>query len=302
MKPDLSVIIPTRDRPELLRGALGAVEVQCYDGVIETVVVFDQSDVDRSIERADGSRPVRVVANNRTPGLPGARNAGARAASAPVLAFCDDDDEWLPEKASRQLAVLASHPDLDVVATGLLVEYGDKVVERVPAPEVTFAQLLRRRVMEVHPSSLMVRREAFFDRIGDVDEAIPGGYAEDYEWLLRAARVRPVYAIPEPLVRVRWGRGSYFAERWQAIDQALAYLLDKYPEFKEERRGLARVLGQRAFASAASGQRDQAWRLIRSTLEAHWREPRAYLAAVVAARLLRPDQVLGALHRVGRGI
>ncbi len=302
MTPDLTVIIATRDRPALLRAAIAAVEAQRYSGVIETVVVFDQSEVDHTVERAGGHRPVRATFNGRTPGLPGARNTGAAAASAPVLAFCDDDDEWLPTKATQQLALLASKPQIDVVATGVAIEYGDRAVNRVPPPEITFDDLLRRRMMEAHPSSVMVRREAFFDRIGLVDEEIPGGYAEDYEWLLRAARDRPVGAVPHPLVRVRWGQGSYFVGRWQEIDRALAYLLAKYPEFGQHPRGLARVLGQRAFASAAVGQREQAWRLIRRTLEAHWREPRAYLSVLVAAGLIRPDQVLRVLHRLGRGI
>ena len=48
----------------------------------------------------------------------------------------------------------------------------------------------------------MYRRAAFLDGIGPVDEAIPGSYGEDYEWVLRAARRGPVVTVQEPLVRV----------------------------------------------------------------------------------------------------
>ena len=104
-----------------------------------------------------------------------------------------------------------------------------------------------------------------------------------------------------PLVRKGWGGGSLFAERWKTIDQALGYLLEKFPEFAEHPRGHSRVLGQRAFAAAAV--RDpRARSLIRETLGADWRQPRAYLALSVWTRLLPADQVVAALNRRGRGL
>lgn len=61
------------------------------------------------------------------------------------------------------------------------------------------------------------------------------------------------------------------------------------------------MLGQRAFAAAAV--RDpRARSLIGDTLRADWRQPRAYLALGVCARLLPPDRVVAALNRRGRGI
>lgn len=299
--PELSVIVATRDRPVLLRSALAAIERQTYDGVIETVVVFDQSEPDHSLVRHDGPRPVQVVRNDRTPGLPGARNTGARAARGPVLGFCDDDDEWLPLKAAKQLAVLRSAPEVDVVVAGTTVDYDGRRIDRLPPAVITFDDLLRRRIMVAHPSNTMVRRSAFFDRIGEVDEAIPGGYAEDYDFLLRAARLRPIATVQEPLVLIRWGQGSYFAERWNVIDEALEYFVDKHPEIEGEPKGLARILGQRAFAATAAGRRTDGLHLVASALRANWAEPRAYLALLAAAGVA-PARILRGLHRFGRGI
>jgi glycosyltransferase involved in cell wall biosynthesis len=299
--PDLSVIIATRDRPELLQHALAAIAAQRFDGVIETIVVFDQSEPDPSIERREGDRRVITVFNDRTPGLPGARNTGARVASAPVLGFCDDDDEWLPDKAAKQLAVLDARPEVDVVVSGTLTDFEGRRASRLPPPEIHFADLLRSRIMAANASNMVVRREAFFERIGEVDENIPGGYSEDYDFLLRAARSAPLAAVVEPLVLVQWGRGSYFSERWDMIDKALAYLLDKHPEFQGDPKGLARILGQRAFASAASGRRSDALGLVRQTLGANWREPRA-LISLVALAGVKPERVLHTLHRFGRGV
>ncbi len=301
--PVLSVIICTRDRPVLLRRAIEAVAAQTVEGVVETIVVFDRSTPDTSLELADGPRPVRVVANAHTQGLPGGRNTGVDLARAPVIAFCDDDDEWLPEKVSRQLTVLRSDPKTEVVVTGVRVEVDGREIDRtLQRNEVTFRDLLASRVMEAHPSTVMVRKDAFLERIGPVDEQIPGGYAEDYEWLLRAARRRAVAVVREPLVRVGWHAQSYFLARWQMIADALDYLLKAYPEFASVPTGLARIQGQRAFALASLGQRRDAWREIRATLRQNWREPRAYLAALVASGVVSSDRVVQELNRRGHGI
>jgi glycosyltransferase involved in cell wall biosynthesis len=301
--PDLTVVICTRDRPVLLRRALAAIAAQTHPGVIETVVVFDRSEPDRTLEVEGGSRPVRVKANDHTPGLPGGRNAGVDLARAPRVAFCDDDDLWLPEKAARQLAVLDARPDVDVVVTGLeIVIDGSSTDRTLDREQVTFDDLLADRLMEVNFCTAMVRRDAFADRIGPADEQIPGGYAEDYEWVLRAARQKPIAVVPEPLVVVEWHAQSFFAQRWQVIADALSYLVDRYPELHRSPRGLARILGQRSFALAALGRRRDAWDEIRATLRLSWREPRAYLAGAVATGIVPADTFVRALNRRGRGI
>lgn len=301
--PMVSVVICTRDRPILLRRAIDAIWAQTVADIVETIVVFDRCEPDASLEVAGGRRPVRVAPNSRTPGLAGGRNTGVDLARAAVVAFCDDDDVWFPEKVARQIAVLTARPDVDVVVSGVRIEVDGRRVERaLNLEEVTFADLLRSRVMQAHPSTVMFRRDAFVKRFGGIDEQIPGGYGEDYEWLLRAARYQPIAVVPEPLVSVEWHDQSYFAARWQTRADALEYLLDRYPEFGSLPRGLARIRGQRSFALAALGRRRDAWREIQHTLKQSWREPRAYLAGVVASGLVPSATVVRILNRRGHGI
>lgn len=300
--PDASVVIVTRDRPELLRRCIAGIRSQDHPGVVETVVVFDQSDVDLSLADPDPRRPVRVMANERTPGLPGGRNTGAAAARGPVLGFCDDDDEWVASKLRRQLAVLEAEPDVDVVASGLTVVFEGREVDRLSPDRIRFADLLRRRVMEANFCTALVRRDAFWGRIGPADEALPGGYAEDWEWMLRASRVADVRAIPDPLVRIYWHGSSFFSDRWQTIDRALDRLVELYPEFETTPKGFARILGQRAFAQAGAGQRREARATARRSIAASALEPRGYLALLVGLGVVSADRVRLALHRFGRSI
>jgi glycosyltransferase involved in cell wall biosynthesis len=301
--PTVSVVVPTRDRPELLRRAVTAILGQTYPGLVECVVVFDQSDPQLPWGDPGPSRRLQLVRNDRTPGLAGARNAGAARATGELLAFCDDDDEWLPGKLERQVEVLTRRPDAAVATTGIVVRYGDRDVTRLaPTPEITHRQLLRSRLTELHPSTVLVRRRELLDGIGLVDERIPGSYAEDYEWLLRAAKRAPVLAVQEPLVVINWHQSSFFADRWRTIISALTYLVDKHRELEQEPSGLARIYGQIAFAHAALGERGAARRWARRTLSLDRRERRAYLALAVSLRLVKARTLVRLAHVAGKGI
>ncbi|GIE98571.1 glycosyltransferase family 2 protein [Paractinoplanes rishiriensis] len=298
----VTAVIPTRDRPELLRRAIDAVLAQDHPAAIEVLVVYDRSEPDESLNRAGDQRSVRVLVNDRSPGLAGARNTGILAASGDLIGFCDDDDEWLPGRLSAQVAALESS-GAHFACCGIRVRYEQDEFDRVlDLDTVTLPALLRDRMTELHPSTFLIRAAALRDGIGLVDEEIPGSYAEDYEFLLRAARHAPLVNVREPGTLVRWHRSSYFAQRWQMISEALRWLLDRYPEFAGEPAGLARVAGQIAFAEAAQGHSRAAVHWARRTLAGNRREPRAYLAMAVACRLVRPDTIVRTLHKRGRGI
>jgi glycosyltransferase involved in cell wall biosynthesis len=299
--PPVDVVIATRDRPELLRTAIRAVLEQDYDGDIRIFVVFDQHPADHSLGVDDDHRGVTVLDNTRTPGLAGARNAGIVAGSAPIVALCDDDDRWLPGKLRAQIEAMESDPGAVLASTGIRVRYGDVITDRfLPQRTVGLRDLLRSRLMELHPSTFVLRREAL-DRMGLVAEDIPGSYAEDYEFLLRAARHGRILSLPVLGAEILWHRRSYFTARWATIAEALAWLLDRYPEFASVPRGHARILGQIAFAEAARGRRAAACRTVIRTLRIAPREPRAWLALAVALGL-SPDFLLGTLQRRGRSI
>ncbi|CAN5642936.1 hypothetical protein BH11ACT8_BH11ACT8_16230 [soil metagenome] len=299
-RPAVDVVIATHNRPALVREAIAAVGAQTYDGPIHCHVVHDRTDPDESLTRDDPLRSVRVLRNTATPGLAGSRNTGLRAGAAPFVAFCDDDDLWRPTKVAQQVDLLCSEA-VDTVVSGVTVHYLGKQVERLPrAEDLSASTLARHRVMAAHPSTVLVRRTALLVDIGLCDEAIPGGYGEDYDWILRAVAAGRVGVLETSLVDVRWG-SSQFSRQWQTIVDALEYLLAKHPVFSRDPRAVGRVHGQQAFAVAAQHQ-GGSMRAIARTLQVAPAEPRAYLAAAVALRLVSADRVLTAVNRRGRGI
>ena len=275
---------------------------QDLDAHLEVIVVFDRSEPDRSLESDEADRRVIVTTNARTPGLAGARNSGIDKASNEWIAFCDDDDEWHPGKLSAQFAAIGADPLAQAACTGILIRYKGKDTPRIPDPaKLTFVGFLDDRMTEVHPSSWLVNRELLTGEIGLVDEELPGSYAEDYDLFLRTSRLTSIAVAPEPSVRVWWHGASFFFERWKTIDEALGYLIEKYPELEEHPIGLARIEGQRALAQAAMGDRVRALRTARRCLSLNRFEKRVPLAVLVAAGV-PAGFILGLAHRFGRGL
>ncbi|MCB0973480.1 MAG: glycosyltransferase family 2 protein [Actinobacteria bacterium] len=311
MWPAVTVLLATRDRIELLARAIDAVLDQDYPGDIDVIAVFDQAEPEPSLQsetrRVVANRTVKrnvtVAANVNTPGLPGARNSGIDLVSTELVAFCDDDDVWHSDKLRRQIAVMNDDHTVGMVATGIRVIFDGEVTDRIDtAGEISLDGLLESRLFAAHPSTIVARTSIVRDDIGPVDEAIPGGYAEDYEWMLRACRVTKIAVVRAPLVDVLWHQASFFSERWRMREDALTYLLDRYPEFDKSPRGKARILGQIAFARAAAGDRVGALKGIGETARTSWREPRTVLALGVALGLVSADRVVAELQHRGRGI
>lgn len=201
--PSVSGVIVTRAGDPFLRRAIRSVVSQRYPGRIECIVVFDQSpafDLTDVAPADGGDRALRVIENRRSPGLAGARNAGADRAFGDVLSFCGADDEWLPHKVSYQIVALEA-AGADVAVAGTQVHIRGRVLERVPASDhVSIPVLLRSRQTEIHPSTIAVRREAFHSTIGPFDEAIRASHAAELDWLLRAAAAADLVALRVPLV------------------------------------------------------------------------------------------------------
>lgn len=304
--PAVTVVVPTRGRPELLRLAVSSVLAQRYDGAVHCVVVHDQEDPDQDLPAlADGlaRRDVRVLVNDSGPGLAGSRNAGLRRATTDYVASCDDDDTWLPDKLRLQVERLLQDPRMLVVGAGIRLHMGpDHDVDWTgPSDLVTLPDLARGRRKELHSSTLVMRSEVFA-RTGGYDENLPNSYAEDYEWLLRAVRWGPVGVVRQPLAVIKKDSQSWFRERSEVVAAALTYLLATHPELTLSPRGHARILGQIAFAQASLGERRLALSSAGSALRRYPLAPQAALAVVQVLTGADPLVLLRHARRFGRGL
>jgi glycosyltransferase involved in cell wall biosynthesis len=302
--PAVTVVLPTRGRGELVRLSVAAVVAQRYAGDIRCIVVHDQEEPDASLhDLARPGRTVETILNKGNPGLAAARNAGLALATSEVIASCDDDDTWLPDKLQLQVERLLQHPEMLVVGGGInLLMPQDRVVEWLgPADVVTQSELFRSRRKELHSSTLVMRRRAF-ELAGPYDENLPQSYAEDYEWLLRASRFGSIGVVRLPLANIKKDGHSWFRERAEVVADALEYLLARHPEIHASRRGHARILGQIAVAKANLGERRQSLTWIARSLSRWPVAPQAGLAVLQVVFRIDPRFMLRSARVLGRGL
>ena len=302
--PLISVVLPTRGRPELVRDSLRSVVAQTYPGEIECFVVHDQEPADQTLaELGQPGRTVTVIENDGAPGLAGARNVGLKRVSGEFVASCDDDDTWHPTKMEKQVRRFRTDPDVIVLGTGIrLILPGGKTADWPGRSDrITYRTLLRNRVKELHSSTLMMRRDAFA-KAGLYDEELPHGYAEDYDFVLRAARVGRVGVVREPLADIRKDGQSYYRGRAENTTVALRAFMAKHTDIAGDRRGHARMLGQLAFAESSLGHRSVATKLALKSV-ARWPfSPHPYVALLQITTRLEPARIARLARRFGRGM
>lgn len=189
----MSVVIPTRGRPDLLQRALSSVAAQTQTN-LEVVVVVDGPDpTTRTVLEAWHDRPLTVVVNETSVGGGEARNIGVRAARGEWIAFLDDDDEWLPRKLERQFEDLASAASSRVVGMSQLITRSpnaDFVGPReAPRADEPLSEYLFVRSGwfkgggRVQTSTLVVPRSLMLEV--PFDAALPR--YQETDWVLRAA-------------------------------------------------------------------------------------------------------------------
>lgn len=299
----VTAVVPTHNRPELMRQAVQSIIDQTYTGLIDIVVVFDACDPVLPEVETGPQRTLTGVVNERARGLAGARNTGILQSKHAFVAFLDDDDTWLPAKVEAQMAVFAEHPEVGLVGTAMLVDDGRTTHERpVPLTTVTHADLVRDRIAGLHSSSFVFRREVLVDAVGLIDEDLPGSYGEDYDVLLTTSQRSVIRLVDEPLVTVRWSGDSFFYGKWSQYAAGLMYLVDKHPELRQDAAAAARIGSQIGFALAAAGRRREARTWLWPSLRTRPRNLRAWLGLLVSFRLVSPELIARVANRVGKGI
>ncbi len=211
MTPPLSVVMGVRNAEPWVRAAVESILAQIQRD-LEFIVVDDGS-TDRTGAILDRFVDPRLkVLYQSQAGLTCSLNRALQLASAPLVARMDADDVAFPERFTRQLAFLKSHPEVGLLGTGCheISPAGD-ILRTITPPEDDGAirRALIRRNPFVHSSVMM--RTAALERVGGYDETLP--VAQDYDLWMRMSRVTRMANLPEPLVLRRLIPGRVSAAR-----------------------------------------------------------------------------------------
>jgi glycosyltransferase involved in cell wall biosynthesis len=197
--PEVSVVIPTRDRWDLLSRTLAGALNQ--PGVEHEVVVVDDGSVDETPQRLAELRDprLRVVRHSHPKQLAAARNAGISAARGKWLAFLDDDDLWSPRKLRAQLDAAIAGGAVFAFSAGLTVDESRSVLrtQAVPDPENLLHVLTGANAIPVGASNVLALTEVV-RRLGGFDEDLK--HFADWDLWIRLAAAGPAAACREPHV------------------------------------------------------------------------------------------------------
>lgn len=198
----VSVVIPTRDRPDLLAQAVRSVRAQ-RDVDLEILVVDDASSDPSATAPASVSDPrVRLLRHATPQGVAATRNRGVVEAAGAWVAFLDDDDLWAPDKLSAQLAAAELAGRSWVYAGAVRIDQHGTVLSGgpPPRPERITAALGRYNSVPAGASNVIVRAE-LLSRTGAFDPGLRR--TEDWDLWLRLARHGPPAWVRRPLVGYR---------------------------------------------------------------------------------------------------
>jgi glycosyltransferase involved in cell wall biosynthesis len=205
----ISVVVPTHNRPHLLRKTLHAIRHQ-ESVELEILVIDDASSDPTAVREAiigSAGHSVTLLRNDVPAGLSAARNRGVAASSGAWVAFCDDDDLWAPRKSAAQLAAAVKAGCGWVYSGAVNITLDDRVIGGAPPmpPAELIRELPRRNPVPGGGSGVMVRR-SLLDRAGVFDSGLPA--CEDWDMWVRLAQLSPPACIAHPWVAYRVHSGA----------------------------------------------------------------------------------------------
>lgn len=308
-EPKVSVVIPTYNRPDMVCRAIESVRAQTYLDW-ELIVVDDCSPDDGLTEvavDAIGDPRIRYSRNEVNRKLPGSRNAGARLARGNYIAFLDDDDEWLPEKLERQVAVFENSDNARLGAVISWIYHIDEIGQYFALGQERFdgdiyEKLLGTTDLTTTGSCLMISRSVLDSDIYHDDTF--AAY-EDYDYLIRISKYFDVATVDLPLVLKH---EDFEGFRVWSSETKLAgehRILDKYSnELSTRRSALAKKLSTLAVTYARANKREETMHYALATVRTRPINPSYWLLVGAALLGVRPfatlHPIVGSRDRLAR--
>lgn len=202
----VSVIIPTYKRTERLERAIKSVIKQTYPN-IELIIVDDNgkdsvftSKISKMINVKYKSVVSKYIIHEKNSGGAAARNTGIKASTGKYIALLDDDDEFLPDKLSKQVRKIKK---LDTTWGGVYCGYAYhisdlKIGEKNYSAEGNLLLDLFLQKNNIAAGSTLLARKEVFSTIGLFDTEFKRH--QDWEFMIRFFSKYKIAVVNEILV------------------------------------------------------------------------------------------------------
>lgn len=233
--PLVSAVITAHNRKDLVQNAIESVQKQTYQNM--EIIVVDDASLDGTPELLEplsraGQFQYIYIPKEESKGGNHARNVGILAARGKYIAFLDDDDEWLPEKTEKQIAILEEHPECGVCHCGKIYDYDlgkrQKFQDLSGLAVGNLSKEIYTHVCCV-TSAMMAEKELLIE-VGLFDEQLR--YWQEYELCMRLFQKTQLAVVREHLLLYRivqsdMGRLTNNVDGWE---DAVEYIYNKHKE------------------------------------------------------------------------
>ena len=207
----VSVIVTTFNREKLLQETLDAILNQTFKD-FELIIIDNYSlDNTKEVVKSYNDDRIRYFKNQNDGIIAINRNFGIKKSKGEYIAFCDDDDLWMPDKLEKQLSEFEKDAQIGLVCTNGVNfnENGDfGLLHKRSLNDNDFK--LESLVFEnpIVNSSILIKKSVI-DDVGMMDEEPEFFGAEDYSLWIRTTKKYRIKYIDLPLTKYRTHLGAY---------------------------------------------------------------------------------------------
>lgn len=197
--PLVSVVVPTHNRPDFLKRTLRSILQQTYKN-LQIIVVSNGFNTDnKKVVDALQDKRVEYYEQENSGGPASPRNHGIRKSKGKYIAFCDDDDLFIPEKIQKQVDVLEKDDNFGFCYSKM--QRFDESKEWSVDHESGVASFKTLLFNSTVPISSIFMKASLVKKNGGFSESKKVGTSEDYEFVLRYVLLTNFYYIDEFLIK-----------------------------------------------------------------------------------------------------
>ncbi len=222
---DISVVIPTFNRRNLLKRAIHSVIKQTIEP--REIIVIDNGSTDQTYQMVSSLFPDINYFTEKKRGVSAARNKGIIESKSKWIAFLDSDDTWEPKKLEKQLEFsLLNQNKYRLIHTDEIWYRNNKFLNQLNKHKKSGGDIFKNslKLCCISPSSAFVNKQVFYD-YGLFDENLE--VCEDYDMWIRITSKEEVGFLDSPLVLKYGGHSDQLSKKFWGMDRFRIEALEK---------------------------------------------------------------------------
>ena len=222
---EISVIIPTYNRCDLLKRAINSVIKQTITP--KEIIVVDNGSTDQTYQMVSSLFPEINYFIEKKRGVSAARNKGILESKSKWIAFLDSDDAWKPTKLEKQMEYSLFNQDkYRIIHTDETWYRNKKFLNQLKKHKKSGGNIFKNSLQLccISPSSVVLKKQ-IFEEYGLFDENLE--VCEDYDMWIRITSKEEVGFLDSPLVLKYGGHSDQLSKKFWGMDRFRIKSLEK---------------------------------------------------------------------------